>query len=137
MLPTVQCGLIVYKEHQFLASTPDRLIGETSVLEVKCPFTARGKVISPETVPYLYLCDETGHLKLYKEHNYFYQVQGQMMCTGRTTAYFCVYTLTDLKIIKIERDPIFIAKMFTELKKFYDDFFRNVLLDRYLYNIKY
>lgn len=42
-LATNKCGIIVHKEHQFLASTPDCLIGESCVLEVKCPYTAKDK----------------------------------------------------------------------------------------------
>lgn len=62
-LATNKCGIIVHKEHQFLASTPDCLIGESCVLEVKCPYTAKDKKKSPGNEPYLYLCDETGELK--------------------------------------------------------------------------
>lgn len=94
------------------------------------------KNISPEKVPYLYLCEKSGFLKLNKSHNYFYQVQGQLMCTRRQTAYFCVYTIKDFKMIIIERDNTFITNMLGKLKNFYNLHFENVLFNRYLYNKK-
>ncbi|KAJ8889219.1 hypothetical protein PR048_008717 [Dryococelus australis] len=35
-----QCGLVIEEQHQFLGASPDGLIGEDAVLEVKCPTTA-------------------------------------------------------------------------------------------------
>lgn len=135
-LAAIKCGIVINKENQFLASTPDALVGESSVLEVKCPYTACNMNISPENVPYLYLCEETGLFKLNKSHDYYYQVQGQMMCTGRQSAYFCVYTLCDLQIIVIERDNDFIENMLEKLKKFYNDYFKEAIVDKFLYNKK-
>lgn len=135
-LLTERCGVIVHSTLQFLASTPDRLVGSDSVLEIKCPYNAKEKNISPETVPYLYLCEKEGCFKLNKEHNYYYQVQGQLLCTGRQKAYFCVYTITDFKMIVIKKDDHFIRTMVQKLTNFYNLHFENVLLQRYLYNKK-
>ncbi|KAJ8871637.1 hypothetical protein PR048_027964 [Dryococelus australis] len=35
-----QCRLVIEDEHPFLGASPDGLIGEDAVLEVKCPTTA-------------------------------------------------------------------------------------------------
>ena len=38
---TEKCGLFVSETLPFLASTPDRIVSETALLEVKCPYTSR------------------------------------------------------------------------------------------------
>ncbi|KAI5639467.1 yqaJ-like viral recombinase domain-containing protein [Phthorimaea operculella] len=55
-----RCGIIIHNDLQFLASTPDGLIANDSVIEVKCPFTARKMKISPETINYIELCENSG-----------------------------------------------------------------------------
>ncbi|XP_052271822.1 uncharacterized protein LOC127872536 [Dreissena polymorpha] len=51
------CGLVVAEQYPFLAASPDGVIDKTHLVEVKCPYTARDKPISPVTVPYLN-CDD-------------------------------------------------------------------------------
>ena len=52
---TLQCGLFVSQQHPVLAASPDRVVDEDTLLEIKCPFAAKGKQISPTTVPYLHM----------------------------------------------------------------------------------
>lgn len=131
-----KCGLFVHKDFQFLASTPDGLIGNDGVVEIKCPFSAKSNLINPETVSYLYLCDQTGNYKLNNNHDYYYQVQGQLLCSGRNYALFVVYTFVDCIIIKISRDEDFINKMLVTLQKFYEEHYKFLFLCKYYYNVK-
>lgn len=39
----------------FLGASPDRVVNDDVICEVKCPFSAKDKDISPVTVPYLKL----------------------------------------------------------------------------------
>ena len=75
------CGLVVSKQHPFLASSPDGIIGSTHVIEVKCPYSTRDKFISATIVPYLH-CSDSGQCSLDTNHNYYFQIQGQLLCTG-------------------------------------------------------
>ena len=34
-----ECGLFIHPEHNFLAASPDGLIGDNCVLEIKCPYS--------------------------------------------------------------------------------------------------
>ena len=104
-----KCGTFISDSHPYLASTPDGKVGEFALVEVKCPYVARDKPINPCTVPYLKLQD--GNLMLDRKHDYFYQVQGQLFCSGLDTCHFCVYTLKDFVIINIKQDMIFIEDM--------------------------
>jgi len=127
---TQKCGLFVHQHHPFVAASPDCVINPELVAEVKCPFSAKGKVISPDSVSYLH--EHNGSLTLDKNHNYYYQVQGQLMCTGAKAVDFVVYTIADMKVIRIPRDDFFIEAMLAELINFYRLFFRSALLEKFL-----
>lgn len=127
------CGTFVCKDHPFLASSPDGIINEDVCVEFKCPFSAKNKVITPETVLYLYKCSESGKLKLKKSHDYFYQIQGQMLCSNKKKVFFVVFTLKDMLCMEIDRDDSFIDEMIDELNIFFLQHFRQALLDTYMY----
>ena len=119
-LKVTKCGLYVDKTYTFLASSPDGLIknfnNSVDVVEVKCPYIAKDKIIDSTTVPYL--CATSEGFTLKDSHEYFYQIQGQMFCTGASKAYFIVYTFKDIKIINVCRDDTFINNMIIKLKEF-------------------
>lgn len=126
------CGLFVCTDHPMLAASPDGLVGDDCVVEVKCPFSAANKTISATTVPYLYKQDGEYYLK--KTHDYYHQVQGQLLCTSRKLCYFVVYTLCDMVVVKIPRDDMFITSMIKALLSFYDSYFKNAVIERFLYH---
>jgi hypothetical protein len=35
------CGLFISEHHPFLAASPDGVIGDDGLIEIKCPYTAR------------------------------------------------------------------------------------------------
>lgn len=63
-----ECG--VFTEDEWLAGSPDGLIGEFSILEIKCPFSDK-ELTSIKTKPH-----------------YYVQCQINMHLTGRTLTYF-------------------------------------------------
>lgn len=134
-----KCGLFVHARLPFLASSPDRIVkldgeDDETVVEIKCPFTNSEHSISPLSVTYLQ--EINGELFLKKTHNYYYQVQGQMACTGYKKCLFVVHTLAnggDTKIMKIERDNQFIENMQTKLEEFNENFYKDALLTKYLF----
>ncbi|KAK6178338.1 hypothetical protein SNE40_013137 [Patella caerulea] len=129
------CGNVIWNECPFLASSPDRLVEEDATLEVKCPFKSKDMVITTTTVPYLSF-DESGNFYLNESHQYYYQVQGQLLCTGRNKSYFCIFTHKDVKIINIYRNNKFITDMIGHLSKFYYEHFQHAVLKRYFYKTK-
>jgi len=127
---THECGMFVSCAYPFLCASPDRVINADVLLEVKCPYAAKNKAISQITVPYLEI--SSGTLALKPNHDYYYQVQGQMLCTGARCVQLVVYTLSDLQIILVERNEEFINKMSAKLQEFFHHFFRAALVDKYL-----
>lgn len=126
------CGLFVCETHPMLAASPDGLVGEDHVVEVKCPFSAKDKKISHLTVPYL--ISDDNKLWLRKNHEYYFQIQGQLLCTKRKSCFFIVYTQIDMEVMLVERDDLFIQTMVDHLLKFYDEYFKQAILDSFLYH---
>jgi putative phage-type endonuclease len=131
------CGLFIAKEYPFLAASPDGIIDSTHVVEVKCPFSARDKPISAVTVPYLN-CDDRRNFFLDMNHNYYYQIQGQLLCTGAQTCTLIICTadnlkVKDIKYFDIQRNDTFILKMVSQLEDFFNNHFREALLEKHFY----
>jgi putative phage-type endonuclease len=132
---TTECGIMVSSTHPYIAASADRLLGEDTVVEVKCPYTARHKKVNSTTVAYLQ--GEGDELTLDNTHEYFYQIQGQMFCTGRSQCYFVVYTKADVKYFIVQRDEVFISNMVEKLKGFYTNYFQAAVLRRFYYKDYY
>lgn len=97
------CGLFVSKEFPYLAATPDGLIGDNNILEVKCPYSGRSEKISVGPLfPYLEMIE--GKLNLKKSHRYYDQIQGQLFITNRVKCILLIYTFVDMKMLYIPID---------------------------------
>ena len=97
-----------------LNASPDGIIDEESVLEVKCPYTGRNLTIAKvvgSTTFCLEKC-ESGHgYALKKDHVYWHQVQGELYFSQRNFCSFVVWTTKDIAIAKIERDETWVANI--------------------------
>ena len=60
-----------------------------------------------------------GQLKLKRNHEYFFQIQGQMMVSGATFCEFVVFTKKDIFVQNIKEDLMFQNEMFEMLANFY------------------
>lgn len=132
---TLPCGIFVSQEHPFLAASPDRIVDDHTLIEVKCPFSAKDRHISHVTVPYLKVSpsDPASGLMLDHNHQYFYQIQGQMFCSGRRQCYLVVYTLKDMKVVEVKYDQAFVHQMVEKLKSFYEEYFRNAVINTHFF----
>jgi len=77
-----------------LAASPDGLIGDDSIIEIKCPISI--KDLTPKDAynekKLSFMEVQLDNLILKKTHIYYYQVQGQLRITNRTFCYFIVWT---------------------------------------------
>ena len=89
------CGFFTYEE--WMGASPDGLIGEDGLIEVKCP-------------KYSTMIDYLLSGKVPKD--YYAQIQMQLLCTGRKWCDFVAYHPgLRLLIISVERDEAFISHM--------------------------
>lgn len=127
-----KCGLFIMLQHPYIGSSPDGLLGKNAVVEVKCPYSSKDVVADEKTVPYLYR-NSKNELALKENHQYYFQVQGQMMVTNRSLCFFLVYTFKSLVIINVYRDNNFIQDMLKKLNKFYHKYMKPAILNKFFY----
>ena len=115
-------GFIVDKNRPYLGCSPDGFVGDDLLIEVKCPYAAKDREITPVSVPYL--IQENGTLVLRRNHDYMFQIQGQMYITGRKVCHLVIYTMQDCKVVTVSYDPEFVNKMLVKLDKFFNEVFK-------------
>ena len=94
------CGIFLSTRYAFLGASPDGLVhigdGKFALVEVKCPYKHRNSVISDA-------CKDSGFcltiindkVVLKRNHDYYFQVIGQLAITGAQYCDFLVWTLID------------------------------------------
>ena len=124
-----RCGLFVDKERSYLGASPDGLVGNEALIEVKCPFAGRNEKIHPgKHFPFLTTDSVTGQFKLKPNSKYYFQIQGQMFIAKKKCCYFVVYTFKDLFIQNIDFDLEYCENsLFPKLELFYDKYFKPYL----------
>lgn len=80
-IETITTGFHPYTDHA--GGSPDRLIGDTEGLEVKCPFN------SEHQIEYLMLTDMWDLKRAYP--NFYYQCVSLLLFTGRKRWHFCTF----------------------------------------------
>jgi hypothetical protein len=90
---TMKCGLFVIPEKPYIDAGPDHLnfccCGER-LQEIKCPVPVAIQQTSHKNQPYLKVSNGVERLK--QNHEYHYQVQGQMAFCGKQGTDFYVFS---------------------------------------------
>ena len=112
-------------ESGVLGASPDGLVGDDCVLEVKCPYTVRNMSITDAMLrpDFCLRYGEEKQILLKKPHIYWHQVQGQLFLTKRSKCYFVVWTTKDCAVVEIARD----SSWAPNLKRLRDFYFENLL----------
>ncbi|XP_018573228.1 uncharacterized protein LOC108912481 [Anoplophora glabripennis] len=123
----IATGLCLH-ECGFMGASPDGLVGEDSIIEVKCPYKFRNISINEGVKNKNYLFHyENGEILIDRDHNYYHQIQGQLYITKRKQCYFFVWTPIECECVIIERDEDWLANI-DILKNFYLKHFLSTLL---------
>ena len=87
LLSVEECGLFVSLDKGYLAASPDGIVGKDGLVEVKCPIICRDNNIEDlarQDISFCLQYDETeDKLRLKRNHNYYYQIQGQLHIANR------------------------------------------------------
>ena len=141
--PIMKCGMFVGKEFPFFAATPDGLIGNDTVVEIKCPYKPQNlslnELIDKKKVTFWKKENGSDKLCINKHYSWYYQIQGQLRTTGRNKCTLAVcFNYKELQIEIITRDDVFWSEnMKKKLIKFYMDCILPELIDsRYKRNMK-
>ncbi|XP_050066973.1 uncharacterized protein LOC126555927 [Aphis gossypii] len=124
-LQVTLCGLIVDPELPYLAASPDGLVESNSIIEIKCPYTARDTVdavsaVNNKLLQYCIVSENNKKMKLKKNHDYYYQIIGQLHITQKEKCYFIIHTKnwTNVEIILYDNE-FWNTQMANKLKLFY------------------
>jgi predicted phage-related endonuclease len=107
----VETGFIPHERITMSGASPDGLVGQDGLVEIKCPITATHiDTLLGGSVPSKYIT----------------QMQWQMACTGRQWCDFVSYdprmpTNMQLFIKRVPRDPVVISTLETEVLTFLDE----------------
>lgn len=122
-------GLCISTENPWIAASPDSLVTDPGttpphgLLEMKNPYTGR-EMTMQEYCKVKSSCLEEkrdGKITLRHGHDYYYQVQCQMYCTGREWCDFVVRTNKDIHIERICRDRKWWELQLEKCQQFYFD----------------
>lgn len=95
--------LLIHPAHDFLAVTPDGLVGDDGMIECKAPF--RGTYTHWNEKPY-----------------YEAQMRLQMECAGRAWCDFVVWRDGEIAVSRIERDATWLPSVLPVLEQFMADY---------------
>ena len=108
-----------------LGASPDGLVGDDGIIEVKCTYSCRATPLSAMADKlYLKYVDGRFELNLCNATGlqYYHQVQGNLHLTGRAVCYFIVWTPAETHIFNIKRDAAW-AENIPLLENFYKSHF--------------
>ncbi|XP_056645709.1 uncharacterized protein LOC130450968 [Diorhabda sublineata] len=95
-----ECSLYFDAKKPYLAATPDGLIGDNDIIEVKCPYSAAKTTpidaIQKQIIKFAELRE--GRMFLKRSSNYFYQVQEQLHITQRRIVFLLFGHLLELSL---------------------------------------
>ena len=98
---------IWFEESSIPVATPDGLVGQKGILEVKCSYTFRNSTIEEAMKSEsFYLDKQKDKIELKRDHKfgYWHQIQGQLHLTNRMYCYFILWTVKGHVTLVIHRD---------------------------------
>jgi YqaJ-like viral recombinase domain len=115
-------GLFVHMEYPYLGASPDGLVDDDGVVEVKC-LPSIGNLSFKDAIEVkknICLAFVDNKLSLKKSHYYYYQIQGQLAIANRDFCDLVVYADKDIHIERVPRDDAtWEGVMLPKLKQFY------------------
>ena len=115
-------GLFISKTHPFLAASPDGLIGDDKLVEVKKVHPKDNEGLL-ESLVRRRICKKNGkgQLILCPTHSYYYQVQQQLFCSGRKVEDLVASDGDSMYIETVKYDEAFWEKNLPRLQGFFYD----------------
>ena len=99
-----KCGIFL-NNCGILGGSPDGLVGEDGILEIKCPYKVKDVTAITDLSRLGYLKKTpTGDYSLITSHKYYHQLQGNIYLTQRAWCDFVIWTPRLMYCIRIARD---------------------------------
>ncbi|KAJ3655544.1 hypothetical protein Zmor_014669 [Zophobas morio] len=99
-----KCGFVVHPFASHLGASPDGVVFDEvhgyGLCEIKCPYSKKWETIKEAAkMKNFCLALENGQTYLKRTHNYYYQIQGQMLITGLTWCDFVIFLKNTRELI--------------------------------------
>lgn len=120
-LVVLETGIWLH-ESGLIGGSPDGLVGDEAIVEVKCPYKYRFDVLEDvlsQDSSYFIQCNRNKEWSYNPNHEYYSQIQACLTFTKRKTGYFVCWTTKSMTITVIEKDEQWGVKNIPLLKKFY------------------
>ena len=120
-------GLTIHSSHHWFGASPDGLVYDPKaddpegIVEYKNPYAVRAMSLrdAAHRKDFCLALTDDGSLSLKRTHNYYYQVQATMSCTGRKWCDLVIRTTVDLHVERVMFDPEFWKSVMCRLHSFY------------------
>lgn len=128
-----QCGIFLDEKLPYLGASPDGISNNMTV-EVKCPISAYKlnfeEAVRKEKVSFFKI-QKDGEITVNKNHNWYYQIQGQLHITKKPKCLFGLWLGENIPMRTeiITKDEIWNEVMETKLTRFYWDCILPELID--------
>ncbi|XP_050065595.1 uncharacterized protein LOC126554579 [Aphis gossypii] len=143
-------GLCVDSNIPYLAASPDGLIGDDEIIEIKCPYSVKDysnifEAISDGKIIYCTVDENKEVVLLKKNHDYYFQIQTQLHVTKRKLCHFFIFTDNWYYSIQVKYceqfwnkniQPLLLPSVIAPLKGVFDNFLRALRISNALLNIK-
>ena len=124
---TINCGLVISTIYPWLATTPDGWVEDPQatttrgVVEFKNPHSCKNLMIDDAISAKKCTClvINNGRKSLKTTHDYYYQVQTAMFCTGTRWCDFFLRTTVDMYCERIAFDERMCCSILPKLREFY------------------
>ena len=121
-----ECGLYLHKSG-VLGATPDRLVGDNELIEVKCLYSLdkknspTGIIDAIGTIKGFPLVRTNGRVDLDWNHNYYHQIQGQLHMTNRRKCTVILWTTMQMVSVQVTRSEEWGQENIPKLLTFYKE----------------
>lgn len=99
-----KCGLFVPVDRPYLGASPDAIVGDDGIVEVRCLYAGRNMPILPGPKFRHLQLDSNNQICFKKSSLCYDQIQGQLFLSNRKFCFFVVYTFQDSFVQKIYID---------------------------------
>ncbi|XP_060586523.1 uncharacterized protein LOC132742209 [Ruditapes philippinarum] len=119
-----QSGIVVSEKEPYIAASPDGIIDNSTILEIKCPTRPLKELINSGKYDVVM---EAGEPKLSAKgkNGYYLQVQIAMFCTQTILCKFVLWTPDDKCIIDVPYNEQVVSNILPRIRDFY---FRHILI---------
>lgn len=108
-----------------LGASPDGLVGDNAIVEVKCPFKHRMSTEEEIQQDTKYCFDADGQLKT--SHPYYHQIQGLLAITDRSLCYLVVWTTKETIVLPVDRVRNWKVNIKSILKFYHEQFINRLM----------